>query len=144
MLNVSFKFMYLPMRLLMLFPAQHFLPLYIYWSIRRANRKSECISIIILVMPKQYQSKKYNICVVLMQLHLDSENLCMWCLTNRVDSFWEILFQNLWNNSARIKQLTKQRFNNKQTVEKEFFIHIIEICCNSGMLFKSYRYLLLN
>ena len=42
------------------------------------------------------------------------------------------------------KQFTKQRFNNKQTTEKEFFIHIIEICCNSGMLVKSYRYWLLN
>ena len=74
----------------------------------------------------------------------DAENLCMWCLANLVDIFWEILLQNLWNNSARLKQFTKQRFNNKQTIEKEFFIHIIEICCNSGMLIKSYRYWLLN
>ena len=74
----------------------------------------------------------------------DAENLCMWCLANLVDIFREILFQNLWNNSARLKQFTKQRFNNIQAVEKEFFIHIIEICCNSGMLVKSYRYWLLN
>ena len=47
-------------------------------------------------------------------------------------------------NSARLKKFTKQRFNNKQTVEKDFFIHIIEICCNSGMLVKSYRYWLSN
>ena len=39
---------------------------------------------------------------------------------------------------------TEQRVVNKDTVEKEFFIHIIEICCNSGMLVKSYRYWLLN
>ena len=74
----------------------------------------------------------------------DAENLWMWCLASLLDIFWEILHQNLWNNSASPKQLTKQRFNNKQTVEKEFFIHIIEICCNSGMLVKSYRYWLLN
>ena len=58
--------------------------------------------------------------------------------------FGETLFQNIWNNSARLKKFTEQRFNNKQTVEKELFIHIIEICCNSGMLVKSYRYWLLN
>ena len=61
-----------------------------------------------------------------------------------MDIFWEILFQNIWNNSARLKQFTKQHFINKQTVEKEFFLHIIEIRFNSGMLVKSYRYLLLN
>ena len=59
-------------------------------------------------------------------------------------SLGDILFQNRWNNSASLKRLTKQRFNNKQTVEKEFFIHIIEICCNSAMLVKSYRYWLSN
>ena len=74
----------------------------------------------------------------------DAENLCMWCLASPMDIYGDILFQNLWNNSASLKRLTKQRFNNKQTVEKEFFIHIIEICCNSGMLVKSYRYWLLN
>ena len=42
---VSFKFMYLLIRLLMLLPAQHLLPL--YWSPRRVNRKSEFISIIV-------------------------------------------------------------------------------------------------
>ena len=47
-------------------------------------------------------------------------------------------------NSARLKKFTKQRFNNKDAVEKDFFIHIIEICCNSGMLVKSYRYWLFN
>ena len=35
--------------------------------------------------------------------------------------FLSILFQNFWNNSARLKKFTKQRFNNKQTVEKDFF-----------------------
>ena len=48
----------------------------------------------------------------------DAENLCMGCLASIVNIFWEILFQNLWNNSARLKQFTKQRFINKQTVEK--------------------------
>ena len=40
----------------------------------------------------------------------DAENLCMWCLASLVDIFWEILFQNLWINSARLKHFTKQRF----------------------------------
>ena len=68
MLNVSFKFMYLLMRLLMLLPAQELLPL--YWSMRRANQKSECIAIIVYVLQKQYQFKKYKNCFVLIQLHL--------------------------------------------------------------------------
>ena len=67
-LSVSFKFMDLLMRLLMLLPAQHLLPL--YWSLGTANRKSECIPIIFEVVPKQYQFKKYKICFVLMLLHL--------------------------------------------------------------------------
>ena len=33
----------------------------------------------------------------------DAEYLCMWCLASHVDIFWEILFQNLWNKSARLK-----------------------------------------
>ena len=31
----------------------------------------------------------------------DAENLCMWCLASPVNTFWEFLLQNLWNNSAR-------------------------------------------
>ena len=79
-----------------------------------------------------------------MQLHLMLKifvcdaSLALWIF------FLAILFQNFRNNSARLKEFTKQRFNNTQTVEKDFFIHIIEICCNSGMLVKSYRYWLLN
>ena len=48
----------------------------------------------------------------------DAENLCMWSLAGLVDIFWEILFQNIWNNSARLKQFTKQRFINTHNVEK--------------------------
>ena len=44
----------------------------------------------------------------------DAENLCMWCLASLVNIFFlEILFQNFWNNSASLKQFTKQRFINK-------------------------------
>ena len=68
MLNVSFKFMYLLMPLLMLLPAQHWLPL--YWPLKRAKRNSECLSNIAYAVPKQYQFKKYKNCFVLMQLHL--------------------------------------------------------------------------
>ena len=32
----------------------------------------------------------------------DDENLCIWCLDSLVDIFGEILFQNLWNNFARL------------------------------------------
>ena len=74
----------------------------------------------------------------------DAEYLWMWCLAIPLDIFWEFLFKNLWNNSARLKHFTKQCFNNTHTIEREFFIHIIEICCNSGLLVKSYRYWLLN
>ena len=51
----------------------------------------------------------------------DAENLYMWCLDSLVDIFREILFQKLWINSARLKQFTKQRFNNKQAVEKSLY-----------------------
>ena len=51
----------------------------------------------------------------------DAEYLCMWCLAILVDIFWEFLFKNLWNNSARLKQFTKQGFNNQQTIEKNLY-----------------------
>ena len=74
----------------------------------------------------------------------DAENPCMRCLASPLNIIWELLLQNLWNNSERLKQLTKQHFIDQQNVENEFFIHVIEIFCESGMLVKSYRYLLLN
>ena len=36
----------------------------------------------------------------------DAEYLCMWCLAILVDIFWQFLFKNLRNNSARLKQFT--------------------------------------
>ena len=63
-----------------------------------------------------------------------AEDLCLWCLASLVDIFWAILFQNFRNNSARLKKFTKQHFNNKQTVEKDFFIHIIEISWSRGIV----------
>ena len=51
----------------------------------------------------------------------DAENLCLWCLPSLLDIFWAILFQNFWNNSARLKKFTKQRFNNKQKWRKRIF-----------------------
>ena len=51
----------------------------------------------------------------------EAEKFCLWCLASLVDIFWAILFQNFRNNSARLKKFTKQRSNNKQTVEKDFF-----------------------
>ena len=141
-LNVSFKFMDLLMRLPMLLPAQHLLPL--YWSLGTAKPKiwmhtNHCLSSAKAIPIQEVQNL---LCVDAAASY--AENLCMWCLASPMDIFGDILFQNLWNNSASLKRLTKQRFNNTQTVEKEFFICIIEICCNSGMLVKSYRYWLLN
>ena len=56
----------------------------------------------------------------------DAENLCMWCLAILVDIFWEFLFKNIWNNSSRLKQITKQGFNNKQTIEKEYHLNLLQ------------------
>ena len=74
----------------------------------------------------------------------DAKNLCMWCLASFVDIFLRNYGPKSLEQLCKTQQFTKQRFNNEQTVEKEFFIHIIEICCHSGMLVKSYRYWLLN
>ena len=46
----------------------------------------------------------------------DADNLCMWCFASLVDIFW--------NNSARLKLFTKQRFNNKQTTYGAPTFHI--------------------
>ena len=109
MLNVSFKFMYLLMRLLMLLTSQKLLPL--YWSPRRANRKSGCISIIVLVVPKKYQFKK---CFVLMQLHLmlkifvRDALLALWIFFEQFCSkiFWNTLqdYKSLLNNVSIINR----------------------------------------
>ena len=74
---------------------------------------------------------------MLMQLHLMLKIFVCDAWLALWNFFLEILFQNLRNNFARLKMFTKQRFINKQTVEKEICIHIIDICCNSGMLVKS-------
>ena len=95
-------------------------------------------------MAKQYKFKKYKNCFVLMQLHLmlnifvSDASLSLWI-------FFENFCLKIFGTTLQeLKQFTKQGFNNKQTIEKEIFIHIIEICCYSGMLVKSYRYWLLN
>ena len=74
----------------------------------------------------------------------DAENLCMWCLASLVKFFLRNFVPKSLEQLCKTKQFTKQRLNDKQRVEKEFFIHIIEICCNSRMLVKSYRYWFLN
>ena len=95
-------------------------------------------------MPKQYQFKKYKNCFVLMQLHLMLKIfvcgawLALWIF------FENFVSQKSLEQLCKTTQFTKQRLNNEQIVEKEFFIHIIEICCNSRMLVKSYRNWLLN
>ena len=98
MLHVSFKFIYLLMRLLMLLPAQHLLPL--YRPLKRANKKSECTCLTNVKAIPIHEVQKL-LCVD--AAASDAENLCMWCLASRVNIFWEFLLQNLWNNSARLK-----------------------------------------
>ena len=58
----------------------------------------------------------------------DAENLCRWCLASPVDIFWEILFQILQNVSARRVQYATHVLFTHSTEEKEFCIHVIEIC----------------
>ena len=58
---------------------------------------------------------------------------------------WKIAF-NLWNDSerrVRVQYKTHVLLSHS-TVEKEFLIHVSEICYKSGMLIKSYRYWLFN
>ena len=74
----------------------------------------------------------------------DAENLCKWCLASPVDIFWEFLYRILWNDSTRRIHYAKHVLFSHSTVKKDFFIHVIEICCKQGMLIKSCRYWLLN
>ena len=59
----------------------------------------------------------------------DAKNLCRWCLASFVYIFWEFLFRILWNDSARRVQYATHVLFGHSTVEKEFCIHVIEICC---------------
>ena len=73
----------------------------------------------------------------------DVKHLCKWCLARPVDIFRNVLFRILWNYSARrVQYATRIQFSNS-TVEKEFLMRAIEICCKQGMLIKSCRYWLL-
>ena len=74
----------------------------------------------------------------------DAENLCEWCLASLVDIVWEFLFQNILKNSARRLKYAIHILFGQSTLENEFFIRVIEICCISGMLIKSCRYWLTN
>ena len=50
----------------------------------------------------------------------DAENLCKWCLASFVDIFWEFLFQNLLNDSARrvqyVKHVSFSHFNRSKRI----------------------------
>ena len=67
-----------------------------------------------------------------------------WWLASNVDIVWKFLLQNLWNDSAKRLQYTTHVWFSHSTVEKEFLIHVIEICFKSGILIKGCRYWLLN
>ena len=58
--------------------------------------------------------------------------------------FLEFLFQILWNDSARRVQYATHVLFSRSTLEKEFFIRVIEIRCKWEILIKSCRYWLLN
>ena len=70
----------------------------------------------------------------------DAAKLNKWCLASLVDILWEFLFQILWKDSARRVQYATHVLFIHLTLEKEFLIHVIEICCHSEMLVKSFRY----
>ena len=137
MLNVSFKFEYLLMRLVILLPAQHLLSYIDPW--REQTEYLNAYQTLCKYCQSNINSRSTKIAFLCSCIWCLKLCMCMWCMASLVDIFEKVWFQNLWNNSPRLKQLTKQRFINKQTTEKEFFIQIIEICCNSGMLIKSYR-----
>ena len=59
----------------------------------------------------------------------DAENPCRWCLASPVDIFWEFLFWVLQNDSARRVQYVTRVLFIHSTVENEFCIHVIKICC---------------
>ena len=134
--------MYLLMRLLMLLPAQLLLPL--YCSLGRANRKSECISINCCSSAKAIPIQEVQKLLFVDAAAFYAERLCMWCLANLVDIFWRNYVPKSLKQLCKTKQCIKRLLNNKQAIEKELFIHKIEICINSRMLVKSYRYWLLN
>ena len=98
------------------------------------------------LVSKQCQFTKYKNCFVLMQLHLMLKIfvcdawLALWIF---FEKFCSKIFGTT-NNSARLKQFTEQGFINQCNVGNKFFIQVVEICCKSEMLVKSYRYLLLN
>ena len=59
----------------------------------------------------------------------DAENLCKWCLA----ASW-LLFENFCSKIFfTTLQYATHVLSSQSTVEKEFFIRVIEICCKSGM-----------
>ena len=142
MLNLSFKFMYLLMLLLMLLPLQHFAAFIL--APKQGKPKiwmhiNHCLSSV-----KGIPIQEVQILLCVDAAASDAENLRMWCLASLVDFFWRNFVPKSLEQLCKTNQFTKQRLNNKHSVEKEFFIHTIEIFSNSRMLVKSYRYWLWN
>ena len=137
MLNVSFKFIHLLMGLLMLLPAQLLLPLhYVYWPPRRVSLNLNAYQTF-LSSAKAILNQEEQKLLFIDTAVCDAKHFRMLCLASPVDIFVEKYCSTIYEkNSARQKQFTKQRFINKQTVEKQFVVHIIEIYCNSGSLVK--------
>ena len=57
-------------------------------------------------------------CFVMMHLHLILKIFVCDAWVALWIFFLEMLFQNRWDSTARLKQFTKQRFNTKYTIEK--------------------------
>ena len=90
-------------------------------------------------MPKQYQFKKHKNCIVLMQLHLMLKIFVSdgWLARGY---FLIILFRILWNDSVGCYTYAKHVLFSHAIVEKEIFIHDIEIFCKQEMFIKSCRH----
>ena len=143
MLNLSFMFLCLLMQLLMLLS---------YWTLAACRLTLKKNGPNILMHIKHCLNSAKGIAIQeAPKLHCvdaaasDAEHLCEWCLASPVGIVWEFLFQNLWIDTDQHVQYAIHVLLSHSTVEEEeFVIHVIEICCKSGMLIKSCRYWLLN
>ena len=63
----------------------------------------------------------------MLKIFISDARLASWIL------FENFLFQNILNESARRLQYVTHVLFSQLTVEKEFFIPVIEICSKSGM-----------
>ena len=68
---------------------------------------------------------------LMLQIFVSDAWLALWI-------FLDFLPKSLWNDSARREQYATHVLFSHSTEEKEFFIHVVEICCQSGIFIKRY------